>query len=175
MKRLEGQAYATETYEKDWKESLGGETVRLRYWGPAHTGGDSIIHFEKANVVHTGDLVFNRIAPVIDTAGGSSVSNWIVVLERMHKEFNDDTVFIFGHGSEAQGITGNRKDVMAMHEYLSAQLAYVQQGVNEGKSEEEISSAESLKGFEVYSSGNLLERFRGGIRQTYAQVTSGGR
>lgn len=175
MNRQEGQVYATETYEKEWTEDVGGESIRLHYWGAAHTSGDSVIHFEKANVVHTGDLVFNRIAPVIDTVGGSSVANWVVVLERMHKEFTDETIFIFGHGGETPGIMGSRKDLLAMRDYLSALLAFVQKGVKEGKTETELTAVESIPGFEDYSKGNLLERFRGGIKQTFAQVTAGTR
>lgn len=170
MNRLEGQVYATETYEKERKEALGKETVRLHYWGPAHTGGDSVIHFENANVVHTGDLVFNRVAPVIDTQGGSSVENWIVLLERMHREFTDDTIFIFGHGSEANGVTGSRADVLAMRDYLTALLSYVRTGVRSGLTADSLASSTGLPGFESYAAGNLLDRFRGGIRQTYDQL-----
>lgn len=170
MNRLEGQVYATETYEKEWKEDLGKETVHLHYWGPAHTGGDSVIHFVKANVVHTGDLVFNRVAPVIDTQGGSSVENWIAVLELMHTTFDDDTIFIFGHGSEVDGVTGSRADVLAMRDYLTALLAYVRAGVKNGMPADSIAASTGLPGFEAYAAGNLLDRFRGGIRQTYQQL-----
>ena len=175
MNRLEGQVYATETYEQDWEEDLGGETVHLRYWGPAHTGGDSIIHFEKANVVHAGDLVFNRIAPVIDTQGGSSVANWIVVLERMHKEFSDDTIFMFGHGSESNGVTGRRADLLAMRDFLTALLTYVRKGVDSGTPVDSLAGIAALPGFEAYAAGNLLDRFRGGIRQTHSQLVPAAR
>jgi glyoxylase-like metal-dependent hydrolase (beta-lactamase superfamily II) len=175
MNRLEGQVYATEIYEKDWKEELGKETVHLHYWGSAHTNGDSIIHFEKANVVHTGDLVFNRVAPVIDTQGGSSVENWIVVLERLHKDLSDDTIFIFGHGSEANGVTGKRADLLAMRDYLTALLQFVRKGVQAGLNIDSLATASSLPGFEAYAAGNLVDRFRGGIRQTYQQLVPAAR
>jgi glyoxylase-like metal-dependent hydrolase (beta-lactamase superfamily II) len=170
MNRLEGQVYATETYEKEWKEDLGMETVRLHDWGPAHTSGDSVIHFQKADVVHTGDLVFNRVAPVIDTQGGSSVENWIVLLERMHKEFSHETIFVFGHGSETHGVTGSRADVLAMRDYLTALLSFVRAGVKSGLTADALAASTGLPGFEPYAAGNLLDRFRGGIRQTYQQL-----
>jgi len=165
------QTYADTTYAKEWMGSFGDEVVKLRYWGAAHTGGDSVIHFEKANVVHTGDLVFNYVAPVIDTQGGASTENWIVVLEKMHKEFSDETIFIFGHGSAAKGITGTRGDVLAMRDYLSSLFSYVQEGVTHGKTADELAAIDKLPKFEAYSEGNLVERFRGGIRQTYSQLT----
>ena len=33
------QAYADTTFDKDWKASVGKETVSARYYGPAHTSG----------------------------------------------------------------------------------------------------------------------------------------
>ena len=54
------QVYASTLFAKEWKTEVGDEVIRATYFGPAHTNGDAIIHFEKANVVHMGDLVFNR-------------------------------------------------------------------------------------------------------------------
>src|SRR4051812_19050533 len=38
------------TFPDTWKQSFGDETIAARYFGPAHTKGDIVIHFEKANV-----------------------------------------------------------------------------------------------------------------------------
>ena len=43
-----------------WGLEHGDEKVRIKHYGPAHTGGDVVIYFEKANVAHMGDLMFNR-------------------------------------------------------------------------------------------------------------------
>ena len=40
QKSEDNQAYADTTFDKDWKASVGKETVSARYYGPAHTGGD---------------------------------------------------------------------------------------------------------------------------------------
>lgn len=170
--RLEGQVYADATFADTWREEYGDETVSLRYWGPAHTGGDSIIHFEEANVVHMGDLVFNRMAPYIDTQGGSKVKNWITVLEKTVRQFDDDTVFIFGHGNEKYGITGTRDDVAAMKSYLTALYSYVEKGHKEGKSADELASIDALDGFDVYAAGTTKSRFQSGIREVYSQLSA---
>jgi glyoxylase-like metal-dependent hydrolase (beta-lactamase superfamily II) len=78
------KTYPSETFEDTWSESIGDETITLRYRGPAHTGGDAIIVFENANVVHVGDLVFNRAYPFIDVAGGADSKNWIAQLNTIH-------------------------------------------------------------------------------------------
>ncbi len=75
------QVYASTLFPKDWKASVGDETIRARYYGPGHTGGDIIVHFEKADVVHLGDLYFNRLYPAIDRRGGASIKGWISILE----------------------------------------------------------------------------------------------
>ncbi len=169
--RLEGQVYADATFEKTWSEPYGDETVTLRYWGPAHTGGDSVIHFEEANVVHMGDLVFNRLAPYIDTAGGSKVKNWIAVLEKAVRQFDEDTIYIFGHGNEAHGITGAKQDVLAMRDFLTALFVYVEKGYKDGKTADELASIDALKGFEIYAEGSTKSRFQTGIREVYSQLT----
>ena len=58
------QAYADTTFKTDWKVDLGNEIVSARYYGPGHTSGDSVIFFERANIVHGGDLLFRRVHPL---------------------------------------------------------------------------------------------------------------
>ena len=102
-----------------------GEVVALKYYGPAHTGGDSVVTFEKANVVHMGDLVFNRRHPFIDRPGGASSAGWITVLEQAVADHQDDTIYIFGHAGQGFPVTGSKADLLYMRDYLSALLDYV--------------------------------------------------
>ncbi len=48
------QVYASTLFAKDWKTEVGDEVIRATYFGPAHTNGDCIVHFEKADVVQHG-------------------------------------------------------------------------------------------------------------------------
>jgi glyoxylase-like metal-dependent hydrolase (beta-lactamase superfamily II) len=170
--RVEDQTYADVTFEKTWSGSFGDETVTLRHWGPAHTGGDSVIHFEQANVVHMGDLVFNRMAPYIDTKGGSKVAQWILVLEQTAKTFDDDTQYIFGHGNASYGILGRNSDILAMRDFLSALHAYVEKGMLAGKTAVELAALDAMKGFEIYAEGRSKNRFQSGIRETFEQLAA---
>lgn len=144
----EAQAYADVTFAETWKVDLGDETVSARHHGPAHTGDDAVITFERANVVHMGDLVFNRVHPRIDRPAGASIANWIATLGQVADAHARDTIYIFGHGSPQAGITGARADLEHMADYLTAVLAYVRKGVADGRSREEIVKAEALRGFE---------------------------
>ena len=116
----EAQRYPSETFERTWSADLGDEVVALRYFGPAHTCGDAVVHFERADVVHTGDLVFNRRQPFVDAGAGALVSAWTGVLEAIHGRFTDDTVFIFGHAGEGHDVTGTRADLLVMRDFLTA-------------------------------------------------------
>jgi glyoxylase-like metal-dependent hydrolase (beta-lactamase superfamily II) len=144
------KTYPTETFEEQWAESVGDETMTLRYQGPAHTGGDATIHFEKANVVHMGDLVFNRAYPYIDVQGGADSQNWIAELEAIHDRFTDDTIFIHGHANPAFGPTGGREDLLVMRDFLAALNEYVQQQRQAGASLDEMKQKQVLEGFEAF-------------------------
>ena len=141
--RLDSQAYPTTTYARTWSVDVGGEVVSLRYFHPAHTAGDSVVHFERADVVHMGDLVFNRRQPFIDTAAGAWVEGWVELLETVHGRHSDETVFIFGHAGEGFPVTGGRAELLAMRDFLSALLETVGSALGAGR------SLESLEGTEV--------------------------
>ncbi len=143
--------YPTETFEDTWTESLGDETITLRYRGPAHTGGDAIVVFENANIVHVGDLVFNRAYPFIDVDGGADSKDWINSLKTIHDGLDDETIVIHGHGNPKFGITGGRKDLLVMRDFLAALNEYVTQQRQAGASLEEMKQVEVLDGFEAFN------------------------
>ena len=144
------QAYATTTFEKDWKMSVGKETVTARHYGPAHTSGDIAIVFQRANVVHMGDLMSFQRNPRADRPAGASVRNWITVLENATKDHNNDTVYIFGHSKVGERVTGSRKDLLGLRDYLTAMVDYVNKSIAAGKSQEETVKIAAIKGFESY-------------------------
>lgn len=141
------QVYASTLFAKEWKTSVGDETLRTTYFGPAHTNGDAIIHFEKANVVHTGDLMFNGLYPVIDRRSGASVKNWVTILGTLSTMFDKDTLFIFGHGGKEAGVTGGAAELLALRSYFNALLDYTRQEMKAGKTKEQIMVADEIPGF----------------------------
>lgn len=169
---LDKQVYAGETFAKSWKETVGNETIRATYFGPAHTGGDAVIHFENADVVHMGDLIFNRRPPYIDRPSGASIKNWAEILEKIHEKYTDDTVFIFGHANTGYSIRGNRQDLLAMRDFLDGLLEYTQKGIKAGKSKEEIAGIEKLPGFEVYYNENRRDGISRCVAVAHDELTN---
>ena len=148
--------------------SHGDERISIRHYGPAHTGGDVVVYFERANVAHMGDLMFNRAHPVIDRANGASIANWSAVLKKVAAELPADTLYIFGHAGPAFEVTGSRADLGRHADYLVALLQYVREQVKAGKSRElVVASTDIIKGFEDY--GALTPRPLG---PAYDEVTS---
>jgi cyclase len=155
------------TLTDTWEFDHGDERVSIKHYGPAHTGGDVVIHFQRANVAHMGDLMFNRAHPVIDRANGADIANWSKILKQVASQLPGDTIYIFGHAGQKFDVTGSRADLNRHAEYLLALLEYVRAQVKAGKTREEvIASTEVIKGFEDY--GPLVQRPLG---PAYDEVT----
>jgi cyclase len=144
------QAYPDQTFPNVWQLKIGHERVVATYYGFAHTSGDVAVAFEAANVVHMGDLVFNRFHPYIDREAGASIANWITVLERVPREHSGDTTYIFGHGKDGFGVTGGRADLARFRDYLTALLDYARKQVAAGKSREATMKTAVLPGFDEF-------------------------
>lgn len=105
---------------------MNGQTIGIQHIElPAHTDGDSIVYFEEANVLHTGDTYFNGSYPFIDTSSGGSLLGVITAAEQMLAFTNDETQIIPGHGplsnkAELQTYTNLLKEV---HEKVKSAIA----------------------------------------------------
>ncbi|MDP1570959.1 MAG: MBL fold metallo-hydrolase [Vicinamibacterales bacterium] len=144
----EGQtSFADTTFTDTWKADFGDETIHARHYGPGHTSGDAVITFERANIVHGGDLLFRRVHPFIDRPAGASIANWVRTLEKVASAGSADTIFIFGHGKDGV-VQGTREDVTYFRNYLQAALDHAVTGVKAGRSKEEVTALAALPGFE---------------------------
>ena len=108
--------------------------------------------FERANVVHMGDLTFNRPHPFVDRPAGARIGSWIEMLERVPAEHAADTIYVFWHGSPNASMTGNRSELAQLRDYFSAALELTRREMQMGKSKEEITETASSPGFDDYVS-----------------------
>jgi glyoxylase-like metal-dependent hydrolase (beta-lactamase superfamily II) len=169
-KSEDDQLYPDTLYDETWSSKVGPERLSLTYHGAAHTNGDSVVHFENANVVHMGDLIFNRRHPYIDRGAGASIANWIEVLATVRKKFDGDTLFIFGHAGNGHGVTGGKDDLAAMQNYLDRLLVYARNGVKAGKTLEDLNETEIIPGAPEWK-GNGIGRC---VTAAYEEVTEKG-
>lgn len=147
QKREDQQLYPDRTYDNVWSEKIGKEKITLHYFGPGHTNGDSIVHFAHADIVHMGDLMFNRRHPNIDRAAGASIANWITILDKTVKKFPKKTIYIFGHSGEVGKETGSAEELKYFRGYLENLLQFAQTEVKAGKTKEEFLKSTVIPGF----------------------------
>ena len=147
---LAAQVYADTTFTDVWRRELGREIVTAEFRGPAHTGGDAVVVFEKANVVHMGDLVFNRIYPYVDRPGGASLRGWVKSLEDCAAAYPADAIYVYGHGNPRFGVTGKRSDLLLMRDFFTAVLERVQGEIGAGHDKPAVVALENMPGFPDY-------------------------
>lgn len=69
-------------FDRELKLDLGGVSVLLYWWGPAHTKGDEVIFVPVDNVLIPGDIVQNKLVPNMPNED-ASVSGWLTLLDRI--------------------------------------------------------------------------------------------
>ena len=140
------QLFPDQTYTTTWCEKIGNEELCLHYFGAGHTNGDSFVHFKKANIVHVGDLVFNRRHPFVDRSAGANISSWIKVLDTATSTFDKKTKFVCGHAAAGYDVIATRDEVKLFSAYLTKTLAFVAAEIKAGKTKEEIIKTTAIPG-----------------------------
>ena len=130
----------TTVFDGGWSTNLpdGKESISLRHFGAAHTGGDAVVHFENANVAHLGDLLFNRRFPYIDPGSGGNIINWASVMKNIRKTYDKDTLYIFGHAADEYPVFGTASDIKAFELYLKSLRRYVKKEKKKGTSLDDL-------------------------------------
>jgi len=86
------------TFTSDLTFHMNDETIKIFHVSNAHTGGDSVIHFVKADVIHMGDTYFSGIYPFIDFQHGGGLDGMITAVNRVLAISGPNTKIIPGHG-----------------------------------------------------------------------------
>ena len=154
---LDKQLLPNVTFKDQTKIKLGKEKIKGSYFGPAHTNGDALYHFEEANVVHLGDLMFNKRHPFVDRSTGANMTNWIQVLEKGMKQYNKKTIYIFGHSLTPGEETGTAENIKKFQDYLGKVLRFAEQEIRRGVSREEFVKKTAIPGVTEWS-GQGIER-----------------
>jgi glyoxylase-like metal-dependent hydrolase (beta-lactamase superfamily II) len=121
------------TYEKKMHLYPDGVKVELWHFGAGHTDGDTVVYIPSENVVHMGDLFFNKIFPYIDLGGGADTGNWMKTIDSLLATLPADVKIIPGHGKATSAT-----DLKRFREYLRYCRAEVRKHLAEGKSLDDI-------------------------------------
>jgi cyclase len=124
------------TFDTELTIHLGEEAVSVFHVPAAHTSGDAVVHFPTANVIHSGDIVFNCGYPFIDVNDGGSIDGMIVAVKAILERCDDETQIVPGHGPVAdqaglkvylgllegfrEAVAGAKADGMSLEEVLAS-------------------------------------------------------
>lgn len=84
---------------------LNGDTIEVVHVANAHTDGDSLVRFRKANLLHMGDTMFNGGYPFIDISSGGSIDGLLAAHARALELSDGQTIIIPGHGARTDRAT----------------------------------------------------------------------
>jgi glyoxylase-like metal-dependent hydrolase (beta-lactamase superfamily II) len=155
------------------KLRLNGEIIDLIPVRAAHTGGDTMIRFENADVIMIGDFYRNYGYPFIDTSNGGSLKGALEALDATMKLAGPNTRLIPGHGTII-----NRADIVPYRDMILGVQARVQQMIAQGKTEQEVLAAKVTAPYDAKVPGGLLpagagtsaDRF---VSMVYSQLGGG--
>jgi glyoxylase-like metal-dependent hydrolase (beta-lactamase superfamily II) len=91
-------ALPTVTFTDGISFHINGDSLVMTHVPPAHTDGDAIVAFTKANVIHMGDLFVSAGLPFVDRSSGGSIHGVIGAADRALAMANAETRIIPGHG-----------------------------------------------------------------------------
>ncbi|MDA1370766.1 MAG: MBL fold metallo-hydrolase [Proteobacteria bacterium] len=124
------------TYSDAITIHLNGEEVYAFPVPPAHTDGDTFIHFKDSDVIHAGDVFRTTAFPVIDINNGGSLEGTLAALAMLVGTAGPDTKIVPGHGE-----VSSRMDVMGFRDMVLDVKNRVAPLVERGMSYEQVAAA----------------------------------
>jgi|AZII01.1.fsa_nt_gi glyoxylase-like metal-dependent hydrolase (beta-lactamase superfamily II) len=133
------EALPVVTFQNEMNLHLNGDDIHLVHVANAHTDGDAIVHFTRANVIHAGDTFFNGFYPFIDVDSGGGIAGMIAACNTVLALANDETKIMPGHGPLA-----SKADLVTFRDMLVVAEKNIQALITAGKNEAEVIAAKPL-------------------------------
>jgi len=87
------------TFNESEKIYTNNEQLDLVHAPNASTDSDTFIHFHNANVLHAGELWFNKAYPILDSSSGGSINGFIQAVDQVLRLADDRTKIVPSHGN----------------------------------------------------------------------------
>ncbi|PYO37338.1 MAG: MBL fold metallo-hydrolase [Gemmatimonadetes bacterium] len=130
---------------------LNGDSINVFHVAPAHTDGDAVIWFRKANVMHMGDTFFNGRYPLIDLSSGGSVDGMVAAADRVLALVDANTRIIPGHGP-----LGDRPALQTYRAMLVTVRDRIRQAVAADQTLEQVQAAKPTAEFDaIWGKGSI--------------------
>ena len=135
FERNNGKGLPTRTFKDTLTLGSGAERIDLRFFGPAHTGGDAFVIFPALRVMHAGDAFHTRDLPIMDKNNGGTGVDYARTLTRAADAAGSgiDTI-INGHNATTTTVA----DLRTQAAFLGDFVAFVQNAKKSGKTVEDV-------------------------------------
>jgi glyoxylase-like metal-dependent hydrolase (beta-lactamase superfamily II) len=155
------------TYDSPLTFHLDGEDVQAIPIPKAHTDGDTLVFFPKANVIMIGDYFRSLGYPNIDRANGGTLNGMLAGIDAAIKLCNPATKVVPGHGeiTDRNGLQAHRDMIVAIRDKIAPM-------VSQGKTLEEVTASKPTAAYDAKVPGGAttIDRFVG---QVYAELKAG--
>ena len=144
---------------------MNGETVDFIPMMPSHTAGDTIVRFNKANVIYIEDFYRNFGYPFADQANGGSIKGMIEAVDLIEKLAGPEPTLVPGHGTLVR-----KKDLLGYRAMLVDILGKVQKVRDTGKSLDEVLAADLTAPYDATTLGDTKQSKDRFITEVYDEV-----
>ncbi|HWF10403.1 MAG TPA: MBL fold metallo-hydrolase [Bryobacteraceae bacterium] len=152
-KRMAGQpALPVITYTDSLTLHFNGDDIYIYHPAPAHTDGDSIIFFRRANVMHVGDVPSSLRYPNIGVTDGGSVDGMIAAARQVMQIANENTKIIPGHLGPVVGFAEIRQQLVM----FTAVRDRVAAAIREGKTLDQVVASKPTADFDAGRLGGAI-------------------
>ena len=142
-----------------------GEQLRAFHVPPAHTDGDVLIHFVRADVIHMGDVFNNAGYPFVDTQSGGDVDGFVGAADAVLAIAGPGTQIVPGHGAVAAP-----DRLRAFRDMIDTVRTRVRVLKQQGKTEDEVVAARPTADLDAAYAGGQAQRAERFVRAVYQTV-----
>jgi len=162
---LKPEGLPTQTFTEGGKMTFGKEKIEYKWIPYSHTDNDTYLFFPSANVLHTGDLYFSGMYPVVDYSTGGWIGGMAAALDKLLKVGDAKTRIIPGHGPLA-----SKEDMQASRDTLHTIHDRLTEFSKKGAGLEEVLKANPVSDLEAKWGQGFLngERF---LRMAYPSIS----
>jgi glyoxylase-like metal-dependent hydrolase (beta-lactamase superfamily II) len=148
---------------------LNGDTLHIIHVANAHTDGDALVHWQKANVLHMGDTFFHKVTfPFVDLSSGGSIDGMIAAANRGIALANASTRIIPGHGPVA-----TRADLLAYRNMLVDVRTKVAAGIAARRTLAQIKASAPAKAYGMPDGFMKPDQFVEAVYNSLTRAASG--
>jgi cyclase len=133
------------TYNDRMTLHFDGEDIEIFHPAPAHTDGDSIVYFRRANVMHVGDLPASLRFNNIGVDDGGSVDGMIADGKLILQVANPQTKIVAGHLGPVVGF----KEIQAQEVMFQTVRDRVAAMIRAGKTEDQVIASKPTREFDM--------------------------